>query len=215
MFEDRPHYIILAKRLASALHAKQVRKSTGRLFYTHLDGTAGYVAVFGGDDDAVAAAYLHDTLEDHGEQYRFGGMEGLKEQIRKLCGPKVLNIVEACTNQTTENHKAPWRERKAKYFQEMIPKMDSQSSLVSISDKIHNLQSNLDDFTKMGDEIWRLLKRTKEDILWYNEELLQAYMSLSFDKQPPKSALDSYADKIRKLRKIVYPQNVNGADCKL
>lgn len=54
-----------AYHLARELHAAQVRRESGRPFFdAHLVPVAELVQTNGGDELAIAAAYLHDAIED-------------------------------------------------------------------------------------------------------------------------------------------------------
>ncbi len=55
-----------AAQYAREKHAGQVRKSTGKPFYTHLDRAADTLMALGAPEQVVAATYLHDVVEDTG-----------------------------------------------------------------------------------------------------------------------------------------------------
>lgn len=48
------------------VHATQVRKYTRNPYIDHLAEVAGIVATVNADEDAIAAAWLHDCVEDQG-----------------------------------------------------------------------------------------------------------------------------------------------------
>ncbi|MEU9453829.1 HD domain-containing protein [Streptomyces sp. NPDC048277] len=52
------------EKLARAAHATQTDKA-GRPYAEHLAAVAEGVRTRGGDDDQIAAAWLHDSVEDH------------------------------------------------------------------------------------------------------------------------------------------------------
>jgi len=54
---------------AAAAHNGQVRKYTGEPYFAHVVSVAGIVASTGADEATVAAAILHDTLEDTAASY--------------------------------------------------------------------------------------------------------------------------------------------------
>ena len=56
----------VAKAYAQAAHRSvgQRRKYTGECYTVHTDDVARLVGIFGGSDDMVAAAHLHDVIED-------------------------------------------------------------------------------------------------------------------------------------------------------
>lgn len=47
-------------------HRNQVRKGTGDAYWTHTERVGAKAQALGLSDDVVAAAYLHDTIEDTG-----------------------------------------------------------------------------------------------------------------------------------------------------
>lgn len=55
-----------AKQFAIEAHGDQKRKYTGEPYWHHLQSVAGIVHDYGGTQDMIAAAWLHDTLEDTG-----------------------------------------------------------------------------------------------------------------------------------------------------
>lgn len=59
-----PSITARARAAAELAHAGQVRKYTGEPYVTHCIAVASEVVLRGGDDHQVAAALLHDTLED-------------------------------------------------------------------------------------------------------------------------------------------------------
>lgn len=53
-----------ARKFAIEAHGQQVRKYTGEPYWHHCQAVAELVASTGADTDTVAAAWLHDTVED-------------------------------------------------------------------------------------------------------------------------------------------------------
>jgi (p)ppGpp synthase/HD superfamily hydrolase len=55
-----------AREFAKAAHERinHKRKYTGESYFVHLEEVAGLVQSVGGDDAMIAAAFLHDTVED-------------------------------------------------------------------------------------------------------------------------------------------------------
>lgn len=56
--------INVAAAFALAAHAGQTRKYTGLPYFTHCASVANLARHFGGNDTVIAAAWLHDVLED-------------------------------------------------------------------------------------------------------------------------------------------------------
>jgi (p)ppGpp synthase/HD superfamily hydrolase len=53
-----------AAAFAAAAHAGQTRKYTNEPYFNHVEAVAHAVAAAGADEATIAAAYLHDVLED-------------------------------------------------------------------------------------------------------------------------------------------------------
>jgi (p)ppGpp synthase/HD superfamily hydrolase len=124
--------------LAARAHEGQVRNGTGVPYITHPVAVAALVAQYGGDEDQQIAGLLHDVLEDGGPHYA--------EEIGRCFGPRVLRIVEACTDGVPDatGRKPPWKERKVRYLEHLRREPDDVL-LVSGCDKLHNGRSILDD----------------------------------------------------------------------
>ncbi|WP_431688981.1 HD domain-containing protein [Hahella sp. NBU794] len=80
-----------AKVFASAAHAAigQRRRYTDEPYIVHPAEVAGIVASVGGDEEMIAAAYLHDIVED---------TQVTQELILEFFGPSVAKLVEEVTD---------------------------------------------------------------------------------------------------------------------
>jgi (p)ppGpp synthase/HD superfamily hydrolase len=83
--------IARAVAYAADLHERQVRKGPVGLAYTHhLAEVATLVGAFGGNDAAVAAAWLHDAVED---------TDATIGEIRERFGDEVAGYVDEVTDE--------------------------------------------------------------------------------------------------------------------
>src|SRR5271170_3023557 len=155
-----------AFRYAAEKHAGQTRKQTAVPYLSHLMAVASLVLEAGGDEDMAIAALLHDVVED------CGGLPRLRE-IRKQFGSRVAKIVEGCTDSFGEP-KREWIERKKDYLRE-VKQADTETRLVSASDKLHNVRTILADYRKDGEAIWARFSGKKEGTLWYYRALSDEY----------------------------------------
>lgn len=163
-----------ALQLAIEAHADQVRKGTENAaglalpYITHPVAVAALVQRYGGTEDQVIAALLHDVLEDGGPQWA--------RQIRETFGADVLALVEFCTDGLPDEtgRKPPWRERKEAYL-EHLREADGPGLLVSASDKLANLQAILLDLTEVGEAVWARFTGKKDGTLWYYGALVDAF----------------------------------------
>jgi (p)ppGpp synthase/HD superfamily hydrolase len=78
-----------AKNFAERAHKDQVRKYSGELYSVHLREVAGLCAEVGCRDEVVAAAWLHDIVEDQGISFRF---------LTEVFGLDVSQLVEELTD---------------------------------------------------------------------------------------------------------------------
>lgn len=164
-----------ALQLAIEAHADQVRKGTENAvglalpYITHPVAVAALVQRYGGTEDQVIAALLHDVLEDGGPQWA--------RPIREAFGAKVLALVEFCTDglPDEDGRKPPWRERKEAYVAH-LREAAGPGLLVSACDKLSNLQAILLDLTEVGEAVWARFTGGKEGSLWYYGALVDAFV---------------------------------------
>jgi (p)ppGpp synthase/HD superfamily hydrolase len=124
------------------------------------------VIEYGGDEEMVIAALLHDAVEDQ------GGLPRLRE-IGKKFGKRVARIVDGCTDAYVDP-KPPWLERKHAY----LIRIGSESEdvrLVSAADKLSNVRETLHDLRTHGDAVFERFAGKKEGTLWYYRALVNAF----------------------------------------
>ncbi|MBX3272482.1 MAG: HD domain-containing protein [Sandaracinaceae bacterium] len=155
--EETP-LVMRARELARVAHADQVRKSGALPYFTHLDAVASICAAHGHDDEAtVAAAYLHDLLED---QPAFG------PRLRAEMPPHVIAIVEVLTEPKLDARglKRDKRERFRDYLAQLRADREPARAAVPVScaDKIHNFTS-LAEAQAAGDDLLGRLRTRPGD----------------------------------------------------
>jgi len=102
-------FVTRAADFARAAHAGQKRKYTGESYLVHLIEVAAMVGAVTNDHEVVAAALLHDAIED---------TDVTGEQIEAAFGARVRTLVETLTDTATPadgNRKI----RKAKYREQV------------------------------------------------------------------------------------------------
>ena len=157
--------VVEAVKLASKLHSRQRKKKSivpDIPYMGHLMEVAGIVQANGGDEITVAAALLHDAIEDQGA--------GAREEICEKFGQQVLDIVEACT-ESDSFPKPPWRERKEAYLK-LVETASLPALLVIVADKLQNSRALLRRLKLEGAEGWGSPSRKEK--LWYMHNLLEA-----------------------------------------
>ncbi|MBK1669162.1 hypothetical protein CKO28_14085 [Rhodovibrio sodomensis] len=120
--------IARAEAFAIDAHAGQTRKGAAREPYVvHLAEVATLTRAFGGDDPAVAAAWLHDCIED---------CAVVDSEIRAAFGATVADLVD----ELTDPPRTPRAQRRRLQVEEAATK-SPQASLIKIADKTSNLRS--------------------------------------------------------------------------
>ena len=123
-----PALILKAARFAARKHRNHRRKDRDHSPYiNHPINVAFLLAEEGGIDDPeiLAAALLHDTVEDTDTQ---------PEEIESLFGKRVHDIV----TEVSDNKRLPKRERKERQV-EHAPTLSPEAALVKLGDKIDNV----------------------------------------------------------------------------
>jgi GTP pyrophosphokinase len=150
---------------AAQVHAAQTRKGTQTPYITHLMAVAALVGEYGGSEDEVIAALLHDAPEDQGGQPRL-------DDIRRRFGTTVGDIVEGCSD-TFEQPKPPWRARKEAYLKHLVTASPGVR-LVSAADKLHNARSLVADLRRHGTAVFERFNGKQEGTLLYYREVVRA-----------------------------------------
>jgi len=136
----------------------------------HLAAVASIVHRAGWDEVTVAAAYLHDTIEDmnqHGQRLR-------RKQLREAVGPEVAKLVNQVSEQKLDDAGAmrPWRDRKEDYL-ESVRTGPPEAAAISLADKIHNLWS-INQSLEADEDILDVLSGDAEAQLWFHKAVLEA-----------------------------------------
>lgn len=150
---------------AAALHAEQRRKASGTPYVGHLLAVAAIVLQYGGDEQQAIAAVLHDAVEDQ------GGTATLAE-IERRFGARVAQLVLACSDATVAP-KPPWRQRKEAHVAH-IRAADDAVRLIVAADKLDNARSLLDEYRRLGEDLWRHFRGGRAGTLWYYRAMLEA-----------------------------------------
>jgi (p)ppGpp synthase/HD superfamily hydrolase len=153
---------------AEQIHRGQTRKKTRAPTISHLMAVASLVLENGGDEDEAIAALLHDGPED------CQGAETLKE-IEDRFGGRVAQIVLGCTD-SMQFPKPPWKERKSNYIARLAA-ADESTLLVSLADKVHNVDSLVVGYRQLGEELWDRFSAGRQQSLWYYESLLAVFQN--------------------------------------
>src|SRR5579883_577935 len=124
--------IVRAARAAEAAHAGQLRR-TGEAYITHPVAVAAVVAELGLDADTVAAALLHDAVEDSGLSL---------EDLERDFGPVVARVVDGVTKLDRLQFDSK-EAQQAATIRKMLVAMasDWRVLLIKLADRLHNMRT--------------------------------------------------------------------------
>lgn len=143
-----------AAAFAEQAHRGAVRKGTVVPYITHPLEAAVIVASITEDQELIAAALLHDVIEDAGVS---------QAQLEAEFGSRVAQLVAA----ETEDKSKSWKERKWTTI-EHLKTAGRDEKLVVLGDKLSNIRSTARDYLLFGEQIWeRFNEKRKEQHGWY------------------------------------------------
>lgn len=175
-----------AFQLAADLHARQKRKASlvpGTPYLSHLMEVAAIVMAIDPTEDVVAAALLHDVIEDQGAETR--------DLVLTRLGPRVLALVEECTEPGTGGTtKSPWLERKRGYL-EHVRSASLEALIITWADKLQNLRDLRKQVAVYGEVTYASFDASKADKLWFYSSVLDAarLRAAEFKAQQPASPI--------------------------
>ena len=151
-----------AAEFAAKAHEGALRKGSSMPYIVHPKEVAAIVAVMGGDRESIAAAYLHDVIEDAGITY---------EQLLEAFGRRVADLVLA----ESEDKSKTWIERK----QTTVSRLRTaarEEKLITFADKLSNLRSTAEDYLAMGDVIWQKFRQKDKAMhAWYYRSVFESF----------------------------------------
>ena len=118
--------------LAKEAHEGQKRRYTNEEYFTHCEAVALRVSQAGCDEETIAGALLHDTLEDTTLD---------PERIRKYCGSRVLSMVKLMTDCKLDVGNRAARKR---IDRQRLASGDMAVHTIKCSDGLDNLASILE-----------------------------------------------------------------------
>jgi (p)ppGpp synthase/HD superfamily hydrolase len=155
-----------AFRVAADAHRNQTRKSSDLPYFQHPASVALILARCGFDDDhLLAAAVLHDTVED---------TDCTLESLTADFPDSVVKLVQECSEAKTDaaGAKIPWRVRKETHIA-VVREASPSARAIVLADKLHNLGSMVFDLER-GEELWSRFNATSEDVIWYHRKIVAA-----------------------------------------
>lgn len=160
-----------AINFAVKAHSGVERRGKAFPYIVHPMEAMAIVATITNDQELLAAAALHDVVED---------TEYTVEDIRKEFGDRVAKIVDSESDLVVEgkNESESWVERK-QYAIDRLKKLDRDGKIVAIGDKLSNARAMLQDYEKLGEELWNKFHVTDPKLhKWHYEGLRDSLSDL-------------------------------------
>lgn len=161
-------------------------------YITHLMGTMTILARLGAADEVLAAAALHDYLEDVPDP------DG-RRRIREVTNDRVLELVDAVTEDKRPGlcRGETWELRKREKLV-AIDSMSRDAVLIKGADVLHNLLSLQIDLRESSDPqaVWGRFNAPKELQIWYFASNLEAIRRRLGD-HPLVTELAAVVDRLR------------------
>lgn len=132
----------------------QKRKGTNLPYFVHCENVATIVSSYGGSSMMVAAAYLHDTVED-----TMITIEMIKEEF----GEDVANLVDEVTNKY-DNVPAKNRTQRKEMEHQRISAISTEAKMIKMADIIDNL-STFEHLDESFQKVYGMELRNLVDIL--------------------------------------------------
>jgi len=155
---------ILDKAIIFAVkaHSGAARKGGDIPYIVHPMEAAAIAATMTDDREIIAAAVLHDTIEDTSTTF---------EDIRGRFGERVLELIAADTEDKCPDIPAAdsWYVRKQETL-DFLKTAKRESKIIVLADKLSNMRSLYRDYLSVGEKVWeRFNQKDKKMHKWYYE----------------------------------------------
>lgn len=157
---------------ATRAHSGTERRGKGFPYIVHPMEAVEIAATMTSDQELLAAAILHDTVED--TDVTIG-------QIRSEFGERVARLVENESDKQIEGRpeEDTWRGRKQAAINR-LKAADHDSKIVALGDKLSNMRAIARDYAELGDRLWDRFHAPggKPDHEWHYRGLMDSLSEL-------------------------------------
>lgn len=139
LFDKAAHFAINA-------HANTERRGKGFPYVIHVFEAAEIVASITSDQELLAAAVLHDAVEDTNVTV---------EQIRAEFGDRIASLVASESEEAVVgmSETESWRGRKQAAI-DRLANASHDAKIVALGDKLSNMRAIARDYFEIGDVLW-------------------------------------------------------------
>lgn len=142
-------------------HGGALRKGSSTPYILHPMEAAAIVGTMTSDREILAAAVLHDVVEDTGHT---------AAEIRARFGLRVAELVAAESENKREELPAgdTWKLRKQETLEHLQNTSDAAVKMITLGDKLSNIRAISRDYAALGDALWqRFNQKDKAEHAWY------------------------------------------------
>ena len=153
-------------------HAGTERRGKGFPYIVHPMEAVEIVATMTSDQELLAAAALHDTVED---------TDVTVEDIRREFGDRIANLVasESDTFEEGVSEEDSWHSRKRAAI-ERLANASHDAKIVALGDKLSNMRAIARDYAVQGDAFWNIFHaKDPKDHEWHYRGLAESLKELS------------------------------------
>ena len=162
-----------ATRLAAQAHDGAYRKGGRAPYLLHVMETAEIVGTMTEDEDVLAAAVLHDVLED---------TSVTEDELRETVGGHVTELVLAVSENKRREQPAEmtWRLRKQESVERLLKEPRLEVKMIALGDKLSNIRALQRDYGILGEQVWeRFNNKSKAEQGWYYQAVTDALQDLN------------------------------------
>lgn len=153
-------------------HANTERRGKGFPYIVHPMEAVEIVATITSDQELLAAAALHDTVED---------TDVTVEDIRAEFGDRIARIVDSESDRFDPgvSEEDSWRSRK-QFAIDRLASISMESKIVALGDKLSNMRAISRDYQVKGDALWSIFHAPggKPDHEWHYRGLASSLKEL-------------------------------------
>ena len=152
-------------------HAGTERRGKGFPYIIHPMEAMEIVATMTTDQEVLAAAALHDTVED---------TDVTIEDIRAAFGDRIANLVAQESEERPEgmSEEESWHDRKQAAI-DRLAKAPHDAKIVALGDKLSNIRAIARDYANIGDALWkRFHAKDPKDHEWHYRGLADSLREL-------------------------------------
>lgn len=157
-------------------HHNTERRGKGFPYIVHPLEAMEIVATITPDQELLAAAALHDVIED---------TEVTVDELREMFGERIAHLVHAESDQIEgvlfdgQNEEETWHARKQAAI-ERLAAAPHDAKIVAMGDKLSNMRAIARDYKEKGDALWSIFHvKDKASHEWHYRGLADSLSELS------------------------------------